>query len=271
MSPHPTRKVAPRSAASIQDALGIVCCGAIAFVISSIAHEAIGHGGAAWLTGAKITRLSSVFFNAEHAGWVVDAAGPLMNFVLPASAAFLCRRNCLTSVYAHLLAVALIALNLFWGFGYFIYTGITQKGDWSFLLERMGSASIWRVGLVIAGVIGYARSATAVRRMLLPFAERSRSGVPARSLFRTSLLLYIAAGATCCGAALFYRGPLAPALRESALESFGGFIGLVTIALRNVAEVSPRSLILLPNSMWRAAAVVVLVAFTCILGRGYLG
>ena len=271
MTLHSPSKLAPHSRASAQDAMGIVCCGALAFVISSVAHEAIGHGGVAWLTGAKITRLSSVFFNADHAGAIVDAGGPLMNFVLAGGAASLYRSRRPMSVYAQLFVVTLVAINLFWGFGYFIYSGITQKGDWSFLLESTTSASIWRVVLVVAGVVGYTRSTAAVRRMLLPFAERSRGGFPARSLFRTSLLLYIGAGATCCDAALFYRGPVGPALHESALESFGGFIGLLTIALRKTGASSSGSVMISPNNVWRAATASIVIAFTCTFGRGYFG
>jgi len=271
MTPHSTPKVTPHSPASAQDALGVVCCGALAFVISSIAHEAVGHGGMALFTGAKITRLSSVLFSAAPAGSIVDAGGPLMNFLLAGGAAFLYRRKSSTSGYVHLLVVALIAINLFWGFGYFIYSGITQKGDWGFLFEHAASASIWRVALVVVGVVGYARSATAIRRMLLPFAQERCGEFPARSLFRTSILLYIAAGATCCGATLFYRGPVAPALHESALESFGGFIGLATIAFRKIAETPTRSIIIPPNYLWRASTAVIVIAFTYTLGRGYFG
>jgi len=81
-------KLAPLSRVSAHDAIGIVCCGELAFVFSSVAHEAIGHGAVAWLTGAKITRLRSVLFNADHAGAIVDAGGPLMNFLLAGGAAF---------------------------------------------------------------------------------------------------------------------------------------------------------------------------------------
>jgi hypothetical protein len=193
-----------------------------------------------------------------------------MNFLLAGIAAFWRRRNWAASVYSQLFLIGLVAVNLFWGFGYFLYSGITQKGDWAFLFASSDSAWAWRIVLIVAGVIGYTRSTTAVRRMLLPFAEISREGIPGRSLFRTSLLLYFAAGATCCGAALFYRGPVGPALGESALESFGGFIGLGTIALRNVNVASNRSIIP-PNNRWRAATVIIVIAFISSLGRGYFG
>jgi len=76
---------------------------------------------------------------------------------------------------------------------------------------------------------------------------------------------------TCCGAALFYRGPVGPALHESAVESFGGFIGLLMIALRKTGETPSRSLMISPNNVWRAATVIIVIAFMVTLGRGYIG
>src|ERR1051326_1180881 len=69
-------------ARAAHDPLGVVCCGALAFIFSSIAHEVIGHGGAALLTGARIRQISSVYFDAVDARPIVDAAGPLMNLLV---------------------------------------------------------------------------------------------------------------------------------------------------------------------------------------------
>jgi hypothetical protein len=252
------------------DALGVLCCGALAFVFSSLAHEAIGHGGAALLAREKITLLTSVFFNASDAQPITDAAGPIMNFLVAGFCILLRSRNRPKSPHGKLLVTALAAVNLFWGFGYFLYCGITEKGDWAFLLRNPDSAKIWRSLLIIGGVIGYIRSTSIVRRLLLPFIEFSNAGTPTRGVLRVPLLLYLSAGGTACFAALFYRGAVGSALHESALETFIGFVGLASIALRTMPRGSASSVIIPRDPRWIAGTATIVLVFAGWMGRGYI-
>src|SRR4051812_7016549 len=121
---HEPEIVRATPALAAHDPLGIICCGALAFIFSSLAHEVIGHGGAALLTGARIMRISSVYFDAVNARPIVDAGGPLMNLLASGLLLLWCRYRRPISPYGRLLVGALTALNLFWGFGYFFFSGI---------------------------------------------------------------------------------------------------------------------------------------------------
>lgn len=259
-------------ARSAHDPLGVICCGALAFIFSSIAHEVIGHGGAALLTGSRIIRISSVYFDAVDAGPNVDAGGPLMN-LLASGLLLLCHRYCRPiSPYGRLLVGALTALNLFWGFGYFFFSGVTGRGDWALLFKHSESPWVWRSVLVAVGLYGYRRSITVVGKIMTPFAYASGTPATAKPRLRTAILLYLAAGMTCCFAALFYRGPVGPALRESAIESFGAFAGLWFVEPR-ISEVNvPGEVLNVPRDWrWITASTAIVALYVTTLGRGYFG
>lgn len=264
-SPDEIEPVGASSDAPAHDWLGLVCCGALAFIVSSIGHEVIGHGGAAVLTGAPIKRISSVYFDAVYAGPIVDAAGPLMNLLVSALTILWQRRRPPASAYGRFLICAIAALNLMWGFGYFFFSGLTGRGDWAFLFRGSSMPWVWRSALMVVGVYGYRRSITIMGKMLTAFAPQSRP--PGRALFRPAILLYLSAGATCCLAALFYRGEVGRALHESAIESFGAFLGLWFVAPR-----TPDVTLRVPRDWrWIAMTSAIVALYVAILGRGYFG
>jgi len=114
------------------------------------------------------------------------------------------------------------------------------------------------------GAYGYRRSITVMGEMFAPFAPRSRA--PGRALFGPAILLYLSAGATCCLAALFYRGPVGRALHESAIESFGAFLGLWFVAPRS-AEAAVR---VERDWRWIVVTLAIVALYVGTLGRGYL-
>lgn len=248
--------------------------GALAFIAASVGHEAIGHGGMAWLTGRHITLISSVYFKAQRAGPGTDAAGPLANLVFGALAWVALRYRQPGAPPARLWLAATMALNLFWGAGYFLYTGIAQRGDWVFLFAESGPAArwAWRAGLVAVGLYSYRLAIRVARNELARFAD---AGCADRPLRRVAVALYLSAGATCCLAALAYRGPVGPALRESMLESFGAFAGLLLAAAARPGPIrrteGPGPQALARDGRWIGAAAVAFVIYTATMGRGYFG
>lgn len=252
------------------DPFGIITCGALAFIFSSIAHEAIGHGGAALLTGARIMRISSVYFDAVDAPPIVDAGGPLLNLFVSGLLLVWCHCRRPTSPHGRLLVVALAALNLFWGFGYFFFSALTGRGDWAFLFKHSEFPWIWRGVLLLVGLCGYRRSITVVGKIMTPFAQDPRAW--GRPLFRPAILLYLSAGATCCFAALFYRRPIGRALHESVIESFGAFFGLCFVAPRVPNPDAPETTLNVPRDRrWIAVTMAMVALYVSVLGRGYFG
>ncbi len=230
---------------------------AVAFITACVAHEAIGHGGMCLITGGHVTLLTSVYFRSTNGGPLTDAAGPLMNLIVGAACWSFARHRPRTS-NSRLFFVLAMAFNLFWGFAYFIFSAATNTGDWAFVLRDLSLEPLWAWRLLM-GVIGagmYVLSARAVSRQLPPC-------IPL-------LWPYLAAGLASCIAALFFTGPVMPALREAAKESLGSSVGLLFLAYRNSkhVSVSPPPTLPFHSNAWVIISVLVSVLFCFSLGRG---
>lgn len=231
---------------------------AVAFIAACVAHEAIGHGGMCLAVGGRVTLLTSVYFRCTNGGPLTDAAGPLMNLIVGALCWSLARRRPLASP-SRLFFVLAMAFNLFWGAGYFIFSAVTNTGDWAFVLNGLSLEPrwLWRLFMGSLGVFIYVRSIGIVRSCVPP-------GTPL-------VVPYVVAGVVSCVAALFSAGPALPALREAAQESLGAAIGLLILSYRNTRQPHPLpSPILVAHSIgWLLFSAVVTVLFFLLLGRGF--
>ncbi len=100
----------------------------------------------------------------------IVAAGPLMN--LFAGAVFWCLLRGRESLGSNwrLFFVLAIAFNLFWGAGYFIYSAVTDTGDWAFVLRDLAlrPSWMWRGFMGALGLVLYERSIRLVAFYLPP-------------------------------------------------------------------------------------------------------
>jgi hypothetical protein len=231
----------------------------IAFIFACTAHEVVGHGGICMIVGGHITLLTSVYFRSLGGGVLTDAAGPLMNLIVGAGFWFLLRRWTPPSILWRLFLVLAMAFNLFWGAGCFILSAVTNTGDWAFVLRQLGLEPVW-VWRVVIGVLGV----FIYRWSLRLLASQLPIGTP---LF----VPYLVTGIFSCFAALFFFGPVAPALREAALEGFGVGIGLLLLALNRPEQKTnpPPDLVVPAGNAWLFAAAVLAVIFIATLGRGF--
>lgn len=237
----------------------LVAISALAFIVACVAHEALGHGGTCVAVGGHITLLTSVYFRCSTGGPLTDAAGPLMNLAVGAVFWSVLRtRWSLPPNWRLFLALA-VAFNLFWGAGYFVFSAVTNTGDWAFVLRDLAlqPSWLWRFLMGALGVYLYYRSVALVA-LHLP------SGTPL-------VAPYLAAGAVSCFAALFFVGPTLPAIREAAQESLGAAIGLLLLACRNSRRFESQSSVVFVNHSngWVFASVLGTLAFVATLGRGY--
>ena len=232
---------------------------ALAFIVACVGHEAFGHGGMCIALGGHVTLLSSIYFQCSNASPLTDAAGPLMNLALGAICwIVLCRWPSLSPNWRLFLVFAM-AFNLFWGAGYFIFSAVTNTGDWAFVLRDLGLQPnwLWRCLMGAIGVVAYSRS---IRLTAL----RLPSGTPL-------LVPYLVAGIVSCLAALCFDGPTLPALREAAQESFGASVGLLVLAYRTSTRSEPTSSIVFIsyNTGWILTSTLATLAFVVTLGRGF--
>ncbi len=153
-----------------------------------------------------------------------------------------------------------MALNLFWGSAYFLYSAFSNEGDWAWVLRDLALEPrwLWRWGMGALGLVLYDRSIELVARRL-----------PARLPL---VLPYLVAGTVSCLAALCFAGPTLPALRQAALESFGAGAGLLLLAARHRRldpDKAPAAEIVPFRWGWIAAAVLITLFFLATLGRGF--
>jgi hypothetical protein len=230
----------------------------IVFILTCVAHEVVGHGGMCLIVGGHINLVSSVYFRSTGGGALTDAAGPLMNLIVGAVCWFLLRRWTTSPILLRLFLVLAMGFNLFWGAGCFILSAVTNTGDWAFVLRQLELEPVWawRLGMGVLGVFIYWWAMRLVARHL-PI------GTP---LF----VPYLVAGIFSCFAALFFFGPVAPALREAALEGFGVGIGLLFLALNRPEQKTdpPPDIVIAAGNAWLFAATVLAVIFIATLGRG---
>jgi len=232
---------------------------AVSFIVACVAHEAIGHGGMCLAVGGRIRLLTSVYFSGTNGGPLTDAAGPLMNLVAGAVCLALARGRPQTSL-SRLFFTLAMAFNFFWGGGYFIFSAVTNTGDWAFVLRELSlePAWFWRCLMGALGVVIYARS-------MRVFASTWRPEVPL-------VWPYLAAGAVACVSVLFFSGPVLPALREAAQESFVANVGLLGVAYRRRGRTpaAPSQGVPADSGLWIAFGALATVLFFLTLGRGFV-
>jgi hypothetical protein len=248
------------------DKLMLGALGVCAYVIADVIHEAIGHGGTCILSGGSISLLSSAFFRSNNGNTLVDIGGPIANILAGILSLFLLNSYKNFSVRTRYFLILLMAFNLFWGTGGLIYSGVTGKDDWSYLITGLQPVWLWRVILVVTGVALYYGSIRIVAaKMLLIFgkdSERKRKLV---------LVPYLAAGVSACFAALFDLFGSLPAIKEDALETFVGFIGLLLILRINNKTKPGLDLNLLPvtrNMKWIISIAMLYLIFIVVMGHG---
>ncbi|MGH9866023.1 MAG: hypothetical protein ACRD4H_11470, partial [Candidatus Acidiferrales bacterium] len=111
----------------------------VAYVIADIIHEGLGHGGMCVLTGGHPLALSSVYFQCEHEGRLVAAAGTLANLAA-ALVSWIASRFVLRSTRLRYFLWLLMTINLLEFGGYFLFSGVGNIGDWAAVIQGLQPA-----------------------------------------------------------------------------------------------------------------------------------
>lgn len=248
------------------DKLMLAALGICAYIVADVIHEVIGHGGACILSGGSISLLSSVYFYSNNGNILVDIWGPIANIL--AGILFLLVLNFYkeSSTRIRYFFILLVAFNLFWGTGELIYSGLTNKDDWSFLISGLQPAWFWRTVLVVIGVILYSATIRIVSAKL-----QLITGDDYERRKQLILITYLSAGVSACFAASFDLIELLPAVKESALETFAGFIGfLLILRIKNNNELNytSNSSPITRDMKWIISVTIIYVIFVVIMGQG---
>ncbi len=243
--------------------------GMLAYMISNVLHEGFGHGGAAWLSGARQITVTSTYMDAGFDTRWILAAGTLVNLafgVLGLIALHAMRR---AGVGLRLFLWVLTAFNLLLGTGYFLFSGVGGIGDWAEWMKGLSPVWAWRVGFALLGAVSYVASA-----WLLALALAAILGLNEARMRRMTWTMYFAGGLTACLAGVWNPMGWKLVLISAAASSLGGVSGLLWIpsiaapAARQRPEKVTASVAIPRLPLLWAVTAVLLIEYVWWLGSG---
>ena len=156
------------------DRLTVIAISALACILQDVLHEGLGHGVTAWLSGAHTLTLSTVALQADFDTRLIAANGTQVNLLFGAIFWLLLRRSERYRPSTRYFLVMAMAGNLFTGTGYFLFSGVSNFGDWAAVIRGLQPHWAWQLGLVVLGLVSYYASMLLVAASLKPFRGRLR-------------------------------------------------------------------------------------------------
>ena len=232
------------------DFLTIIAIAIVAYALSNVIHEALGHGGACLLIGSHVREVSSLHCMCESDSKFVSAAGCIANVLAAIAGLLLVRRR--RTYFLWLFTT----LNLLMPAGYLLFSGVLRVGDWVNVCRDLPPI-VWRPALAIAGAGLYFLAARYAAKQLAQIAARDQAR-------RLTLVPYFTGGILYCVSGLFNPvGPILIAI-SAAAASFGGASGLIWLI---DLEREYRGELVIERSIgWIASAAVTAAIFIGVLG-----
>ncbi len=244
------------------DALTTMSISIIAFVVADLSHEALGHGVAARVQGAKLIVLSYTYLTSDLQTRLISSSGPLVNLVEGLFALTILRRirmRATASFFVFLLTI----YNLLDAAAYLIYSGVLNSGDLGVVIAGLPHIGFIRAGMVVVGLLLYAA-------LTLIGARELRRFDPVRSSLTTPA--YLAAIALNCAAAVGNPLGLKYFLISALPTTAGANAGL--LAMPVLAERQPgrchEQLRVARSYPWVVAAVIVASIFIFLIGPAFI-
>jgi hypothetical protein len=250
------------------DGLTVCAMAALAFMISDVLHEGLGHACLALLTVAPSGLLTTVAWSSAYDSKLVAAGGTIVNLISAAVFWILLVTLRSASTRARLFLLLCCAFNLFTGTGYFLFSGITNFGDWEAVIQDLHPYWLWRVGLVLVGVLSYWGAVVVIGSGLVSYvgvavAERSRYWKLAILSYCSAIVISVLGGLMN---PLGFKYVLLSAIPATAGADCGllwmRYYVLKSLMPTRHAEHIHRSWI------WIGISVGVGIAFVFVLGRG---
>jgi hypothetical protein len=244
----------------------LAAIGFLAYYVTVMWHEVLGHGSVMYLTGVRDFILTSTSMFPQHiqsteghvslAARLVVLGGPVSNTLLglllyPLSRSLTRSKANLTVRY---LLWLLTALNFFLGFAYMVFSGIFGVGDFAVAIAFLPYHALLRRLEVVVGIL---LCVGTVRFFAVSFAEFPED------LWRLALVPYISATIVFCAAGL--RNPAGAYIMMASVVPAAlmgqGILPFVTPVARKLRIASPPSQAI-PAS---PAAILVALVFVVII------
>ncbi len=267
----PSSPAQPESAVpsrNLDDWATIAAIGTLACITDTMLHEGVGHGGAALWSGASRIVMTTVSMNANLDNKWIEAAGTLVNLIAAAILWLLLRTAKIRAPRARYFLVLTFAFNVFSGTGYFLFSGVTDFGDWSVVIQGLQPHWLWRAALIAIGIAAYWFAIVLVGSLLRPYLGEKGGHSP--RCRRLTWIPYVTAVALAACGSIF--NPLGlPLLWQSALPATmganAGMISMVnSIRPRPPQEDDPGPIS--RSVAWIAAAIVLALVYVLVVGCG---
>lgn len=250
------------------DRLTVIAISALACILQDVLHEGLGHGVTAWLSGAHRITMSTVALQCDIDTRWISANGTLVNLFFAAVFYLLLRKPQRYRPTTRYFLVLAMMGNLFTGTGYFLFSGIANFGDWAAVIRGLQPYWMWRMALVLLGVVSYYGSMLLVAAQLRAFDRQESSPRRLRDLCWTPYFadgILAALGGLLNPLGLFYV--IASAL-PSTLGANAGLLSLPFLS-RNRNQSGREEIALIERSpLWIAISAAACLAFIVVLGRG---
>lgn len=250
------------------DVLTICAISTLAGMLANVLHEGLGHAATALLTGAKSGVLTTVAWSGDFDSRLVAAGGTLANLAAALVFWIALRRTKGASIYWRFFLLMSLASNLFTGTGYFLFSGVSNFGDWAVVIAGLPVHPLWRALLVLTGATSYFGAALLVGAGLVRYVGAPRNNQ--RRLRKLTLIPYLWGVLFSTAGSLL--NPIGMQLIwQSALPATaGGQSGLLWLRYYIPINAAPErtSDSIARNYAWIAAAAVLSLVFTFVLGRG---
>jgi len=260
--------VETRTVPASDDKLTIISIAALACVLQDVLHEGLGHGVMAWLSGAHRITLSTVALQSDISTRWISANGTIVNIVFGAVFWFLLLKSHRYSAATHFFFVIAMAGNLFSGTGYFLFSGVANFGDWAAVIHGLQPYWLWRVGLIVLGLITYVASMLIVAKKLRPFHRKDANPRRIRGL---AWIPYFTEGILAGLGGLFNPVGFFYVLASALPSTLGANVGLLNMPtmLRNRFAREGEEVGSIPRSVsWISAGAVMSLIFIFVLARG---
>lgn len=257
------------------DTLTVMGMAAVIYCLSTLMHEAGGHGGACLAVGAQPRAWGAFYFDCDtHLGpawkWrVVAGAGNTVNLAVAILAGFLFRFTSWERSTTRLALALTISVNLFTWAGYFLFSGLTGIGDWGDardgMLWQVPNSLYWRSGEFAFGLAAYLLAMRLNGRLfgtIFGGVDGSR-----RAGRLTAWTAYFTGSGLSLLIGLLNPVGIFITLASAAASSFGGTAGFWNTAASIPLDGSQPAPPIGRNWAWIVAGAVIAAADALILGR----